>query len=263
MIVNATATPPATGFTCPCCGNDTFSLGVVLWEELVAEWKLTKTEEAYINRQQGLACNECHTNLRSMTLAKAMMQSYGSYNTTLKTFLAKHKSMMLLELNEAGNLTKFFTGMKNRTLGSYPEVDIKKLPYPDNSFDMVIHSDTLEHVDDPILGLKEIFRVLRPGGYTCFTIPLVIGRLTKQRNAAQPSYHGSPGNKEYLVQNEYGSDMWTQVIEAGFNECRLTVLEFPSSIGIIGFKQPTMTPTGTSHQIYQRAKQIIGSSNAT
>jgi SAM-dependent methyltransferase len=196
-ISNSNFTSP--DFSCPCCGNRSYSLVNILWPQLIAEWKINKKEEAYINRQQGLSCDNCHSNLRSMTLARAMMDSYGFYTGTFVEFLAANKKMKLLELNEAGTLSHFFEGMPNRVLGNYPEVAIEGLPYKDNSFDMVIHSDTLEHVKRPVLGLSETLRVLRQGGFTCFTIPLILGRLSKKRTGPK-SYHGTPGAIVYLVQ---------------------------------------------------------------
>lgn len=41
----------------------------------------------------------------------------------------------------------------------------EKLPYPDNSFDYVVFTDVIEHVEDPDGMLREISRVLKPGGY--------------------------------------------------------------------------------------------------
>lgn len=41
-----------------------------------------------------------------------------------------------------------------------------KMPYPDNFFDFVISSDTLEHVPDYRNYIKEICRVLKPKGKT-------------------------------------------------------------------------------------------------
>jgi SAM-dependent methyltransferase len=38
------------------------------------------------------------------------------------------------------------------------------LPVPDSSFDVVLSTQVLEHVQDPALYLSECFRVLRPGG---------------------------------------------------------------------------------------------------
>jgi len=148
--------------------------------------------------------------------------------------------------------------LPHHTLAGYPDIDMQELPYEDNSFDMIIHSDTLEHVENPVAGLRETLRVLKPGGYSCFTLPLIIDRLSKRRPANKQSFHGSQGNNEYLVHTEYGSDMWTQVIEAGFEECRLTTIEFPSSVAITGLKRPLVKQTnskpGTVHQLWTKLK---------
>ena len=42
--------------------------------------------------------------------------------------------------------------------------DITGLPFPDNFFDMVICSEVLEHIPDQHTAIKEVTRVLRPGG---------------------------------------------------------------------------------------------------
>lgn len=49
--------------------------------------------------------------------------------------------------------------------------NIYRLPYADNSFDGVILSEILEHVDRDVDGLKEVYRVLKPGGVTAITVP--------------------------------------------------------------------------------------------
>jgi SAM-dependent methyltransferase len=40
----------------------------------------------------------------------------------------------------------------------------KGLPFPDSSFDGVVAKDLLEHVDDPVAVVREVARVLKPGG---------------------------------------------------------------------------------------------------
>ena len=42
--------------------------------------------------------------------------------------------------------------------------DAMKLPFRDGSFDMVTMSDALHHLVDPDRGLREMARVLKPGG---------------------------------------------------------------------------------------------------
>lgn len=45
------------------------------------------------------------------------------------------------------------------------------LPFEDASFDLVLATDIIEHVDDDGMALAEIQRVLMPGGYVLFTVP--------------------------------------------------------------------------------------------
>jgi SAM-dependent methyltransferase len=42
--------------------------------------------------------------------------------------------------------------------------DVAALPFPDASFDLVVSTFSMHHWSDPVVGLAEIARVLRPGG---------------------------------------------------------------------------------------------------
>ena len=47
----------------------------------------------------------------------------------------------------------------------------EKLPFADKSFDVVTALDVVEHLDDDVAGLTEMFRVLKPGGKTLIFVP--------------------------------------------------------------------------------------------
>lgn len=48
---------------------------------------------------------------------------------------------------------------------------IGSLPYRDNSFSKIFSTEVLEHVEDDLGALKEIFRILKPGGRLIITVP--------------------------------------------------------------------------------------------
>ncbi len=47
----------------------------------------------------------------------------------------------------------------------------EKLPYEDETFDITTALDVVEHLDDDIAGLKEMYRVTKSGGYSLIFVP--------------------------------------------------------------------------------------------
>jgi SAM-dependent methyltransferase len=224
---------------CYCCGSSSFTSDNVLWQELINQWRISNYEAEYINKQHGNKCTKCHSNFRSIALAFAIMKSF-DYVGLFKDFVKEERiqNLRILEINEAGNLTHFLQQIPNHTLSIYPESDMMNMKFPDMSFDLVLHSDVLEHIKYPIRGLSECYRILKPGGYCAFTIPMIVDRLTISREGMPPSYHGSSDNlsDDLIVHTEYGCDSWRQVIQAGFQQCRLFSIDYPSSLALVAVK---------------------------
>ena len=95
--------------------------------------------------------------------------------------------------------------------------NIEALTYPDESIDVFITQDVLEHVFDPERAVQEIHRVLRPGGAHVFTAPKHGGLDRSQRRARllpdgtvehvlPEDYHGNPIGEKALVTWDYGYD---------------------------------------------------------
>ncbi|MEO8044294.1 MAG: methyltransferase domain-containing protein [Spartobacteria bacterium] len=222
---------------CPVCGSERFHEQTVLWPELIAEWELAPHEVCYIDQQQGLACRDCGNNLRAMTLAAAILRAFDHAGPLQKLCLsdARFRACRLLEINSAGELTPVFKLLPHHSLVAYPEFDLQQMKLPDESVDLIVHSDTLEHVPDPLQALRECRRVLKNGGHLFYTVPVVVGRLTRSRRGLPPSYHGTRAAgavDDYRVETEYGADFWCEVFAAGFREVGLTSLIFPASVAI-------------------------------
>lgn len=49
--------------------------------------------------------------------------------------------------------------------------DVLNLPFKENSFDYIFSSEVIEHVPDPTLFIKNLLRVLKPGGKLIITCP--------------------------------------------------------------------------------------------
>jgi len=220
---------------CCVCGGEEFASKDVLWPELVENWGLLPQEVEYINRQQGFHCLSCSNNLRSIALSSAILKAY-RYEGTLAQFVCSElaSSLKVLEVNEAGGLTSLLERLPHHRLIKYPEHDLTNLGLDSRGFDLVVHSDTLEHVEDPLAGLTECRRVLNENGRCIFTVPIVIGRLSRSRSGLSNSYHGSQAESSHnlLVHTEFGSDVWTYVFDAGFQSATMHCVDYPAGIAI-------------------------------
>ena len=78
-----------------------------------------------------------------------------------------------------------------RLLASAIVGDAHHLPFPDATFDHVICSEVLEHIPDDVTVLRDIVRVLRPGGTLVVTVP----RYGPERINwwLSEAYHSVPG----------------------------------------------------------------------
>ena len=66
---------------------------------------------------------------------------------------------------------------------SFKQADVLSIPYADASFDMVMAAHVLEHLPQPDRALKEMVRVLKPGGrlFICMTRRSLFGMLIQMR----------------------------------------------------------------------------------
>ena len=69
--------------------------------------------------------------------------------------------------------------------------DALALPFPDGSFDRIIAAEVLEHIPDDRRALRELQRVLRPGGTIAVTVPRWYPELLNW--AFSDQYHETPG----------------------------------------------------------------------
>jgi len=97
------------------------------------------------------------------------------------------------------------------------KIDLQQIPFPHETFDLVICDHMLEHVDDPAAALREMRRVLKPGGRTICQTPYS-ARLTTTSEARSSSL----GMTEFSFYGQddhvrlFGSDIERYFIDAGF-----------------------------------------------
>lgn len=141
--------------------------------------------------------------------------------------------------------TQYFPGVEHgKVHGGFRCEDLGDQTFSDAQFDLVITQDVLEHLPDPVAGLREIDRTLKPDGVHVFTLPRYRGIPTRLRarfhpdgrveHLLAPQYHGNPVDPEgSLVVTDWGDDVAELIHAACGMSTTIFRLEDPQH-GILG-----------------------------
>lgn len=101
------------------------------------------------------------------------------------------------------------------------KMDIQKIPFADAQFDVIFCNHILEHVDDDRLAMREMYRVMKKGGWGVMLSPVTYG---KPATYEDPTIISPQARAEAFGQHdharEYGEDYPVRLKQAGFDvEC--------------------------------------------
>ena len=235
----------ANGGNCDICGR--FSLWLyrrrVIPRRLQELWGLPENLAKALARKESSDCVWCGGKLRARRLAQVVLEEYPtiSPSRSIRQWAETPEAQKLRigEFNRIEGLHEQLLRLPGcETTDFHPEArpgevvhgvrseDLTHLTYLDNAFDLILTSETLEHVPDLHQALAEIHRVLAPEGRHIFTIPRLPGvsrtfdraRLLSDGQVeprATPIRHPG-GDVGYPVFTEFGADFEEILAKAGF-----------------------------------------------
>ena len=239
---------------CSVCGTQStfvFNSWVVPNDQL-ADFHDAAISGAYL-RRESLFCRSCGASLRSRRMADVVLSLYGRGLSSLSELVREERfrDLDVAEINEIGSLGSFHSVLRELPRLKYSQYqgsdrlgevidgkrneDVCQLTYRDATFDLVLSSDTLEHVRDYRAALRETRRVLRTGGRHVFTVPVVASREQSRARVIEdlnrdvvylfpPLYHGRgrglyrfvPVGSDLLTFTDFGRDLTDDMRDAGF-----------------------------------------------
>ena len=194
--------------------------------------------------REGYQCPECKSSLRYRGQAASILNIYGKNCHSSLVVLSKDEEFSKLNIYEPGVIGPFrklfseYEGYRDSFYWDDVELgeakdgiqcqSLEALTFEDNEIDLIISSDIMEHVRHPWVAFSDIHRVLKPGGYHIFSIPvhLPMMSMTKYRvdtstnediHIEEPHYHGNGVGGRSLVYTDFGADIEQKLLEIGFN----------------------------------------------
>tara|TARA_Y100000739_G_scaffold99630_1_gene85462 strand:- start:583 stop:1347 length:765 start_codon:yes stop_codon:yes gene_type:complete len=98
------------------------------------------------------------------------------------------------------------------------KADICNLPLEDNTYDFILCNHVLEHINDDIKAMSELYRVLKKGGIGIFQIPIDINRdKTFEDSSIKDPKERNKVFGQYDHVRIYGMDYYDRLRSVGFS----------------------------------------------
>ena len=176
--------------------------------------------EAWHNLRETLDCPRCRSISRDRFLAAVIAVCLGK--PPIMAEWPVDKSVVIREPSAYRGGAQMLARKVNYRPLKFPEENLEGLKDADNSIDDLVTADVFEHVRFDDLAFREVYRVLRPGGYFFLQVPYEHSERTRilvQPDGDQDIYLCPPlyHDEHTLVYRIYGHNLLPKLEALGFS----------------------------------------------
>ena len=209
-------------------------------------------------------CRYCGASIRNSDTARTIVWKVLKRKASLVESIQELRQYKILSTSSRGNIHEILKCSANYSFGEYFDdvqigqnkngvlcIDLRNIPFANDTFDLIISEDVLEHVQDVRTAFAEINRVLKMGGHHIFTVPVHENRKTLDRTPLPNKvYHGDPLRREgALVITDFGDDLGQILNDFGMKTTKTVLHTFHSP--------EEVTDADLTYELYLKNRQSL------
>lgn len=204
----------------------------------------------YVNPRENALCPHC-LSLERHRLMQLYLKNKTDFYTAYPNVLHVAPEYCFIKRFEKLLGNNYITADLESPLAKV-KMDVQNIPFPDNSFDVIFCNHIMEHVDNDVKALQELYRVLKPGGWGIIQSPINYNRALTYEDATivTPEERTKHFGQHDHVR-EYGADYAERLCKGGFVVVEDTYIKTLSAQQIRRFALPS------GEVIYLVKKEIV------
>jgi len=172
--------------------------------------------ESKLRKFKSKSCPKCGSGIRHRTLWLFLLRKTDFFKRKLYVLHFAPEHCFFKKMKELHNINYLSADIDSPR--AMVEIDMTNIQYPENSFNVLISSHVLEHVEDDLKAMRELYRVQNVDGWSIHLAPIDYSRNYTYEN---PLIKDAEERKKiyghYDHKRIYGKDYKKRLESSGFN----------------------------------------------
>lgn len=167
-------------------------------------------------------CPRCWSSDRERLVSLYLQRNTTLFNTGGRVLHVAPEKNLGQQLRASAAIQYVSVDLLNKDVSAMLLMDVTRLGFVSESFDAMVCNHVLEHIEQDTIAMRELYRVLTPGGWAILQVP--ISRINTR--TYEDARWSSPRQRAYVFGQYdhvrvYGADYCDRLKSAGFEVRRL------------------------------------------